>query len=297
MTNMENLWEKSLSQLQANFTPLTDKPEETPERTLISLWQTTCGPPCSVITANKRNCANLSQEQTEKLHDLIAQRISGVPLAHITGMQHFFGIDLQASPSALIPRKETEILAEATLNIIQNRNTTEVTHLDVCTGGGNIPIALALKCRNLTSYAADISSQAIELCKKNIDLYSLQDRVHPKVGDLLTPFDSDQFHKKVDVLTCNPPYISTSKVSEMHSEISQHEPELAFDGGPFGIQILRKLLREAPKFLKPGGWLAFEVGLGQGETIIQRLKTKHNYSLISPIYDSNGYIRTITAQL
>jgi release factor glutamine methyltransferase len=137
----------------------------------------------------------------------------------------------------------------------------------------------------------------VRLTQQNIDFFNLQVRVEVREGDFLQPFASERFFKKVDLLTCNPPYISTTKVTEMNSEISDHEPDLAFDGGPFGIKILRKLIKEAPDYLKSGGWLVFEVGLGQGEKMIQRMEKKYNYSLVRPVFDENENIRVIMAQM
>jgi release factor glutamine methyltransferase len=99
----------------------------------------------------------------------------------------------------------------------------------------------------------------------------------------------------VDLLVCNPPYISSKKVDVMPNEIINFEPRLAFDGGPLGIRILQRLIREAPRFLRKGGALAFEVGLGQGPAIIQRLNHANYFTDISPISDSNSEIRGIVA--
>jgi len=99
------------------------------------------------------------------------------------------------------------------------------------------------------------------------------------------------------VLTCNPPYISSAKVGQMAEEISAHEPRLAFDGGPFGVAILMRLLQDAPKFLKPGGWLAFEVGLGQGPAMQKRLTSAGVYHDIRTLADHSGAIRALAARV
>jgi release factor glutamine methyltransferase len=115
-------------------------------------------------------------------------------------------------------------------------------------------------------------------------------------GDLLTPFDEPAFLANVDLLVCNPPYISSKKVDTMPNEIIEFEPRLAFDGGPLGIKILQRLIREAPRFLRKGGSLAFEVGFGQGRAIIQRLNHARSFTEIRPIEDDSGEVRAIVAR-
>ena len=106
-----------------------------------------------------------------------------------------------------------------------------------------------------------------------------------RVGDLIAPFDVDGLRGEVDLLTCNPPYISTGRMAEMPTEIVGHEPALAFDGGPLGVRILSRLIREAPKLLRDGGWLAFEVGLGQGSAVEQRLLRSGDYMHVDRVMD------------
>jgi len=111
-------------------------------------------------------------------------------------------------------------------------------------------------------YAADLSEDAVALARENARHLQLHSRTEFGAGDLLAPFDKPELHGTIDLLTCNPPYISSAKVDHMHQEIAAHEPHLAFDGGPFGVNILMRLLQDAPRFLNHNGWLAFEVGLG-----------------------------------
>jgi release factor glutamine methyltransferase len=114
-------------------------------------------------------------------------------------------------------------------------------------------------------------------------------------GDLLSAFETDDFLGKTDLIICNPPYILSSKVQKMESEISSNEPVLAFDGGMLGIKIIQKLIAEAPKFLRNDGWLVFEVGAGQGDFIIKLCQKLQSYSEIQPVTDKAGNIRVIVA--
>ena len=179
-----------------------------------------------------------------------------------------------AGPGALIPRQETELLGRAAAALLRRhaQGATSLVVVDVCTGSGNLAAALALVEPTATVYASDLSADAVALARQNMAHLGLGDRVILRVGDLLEPFDVDGLRGTVDLLTCNPPYISTARMDEMPAEIVGHEPALAFDGGPLGMRILLRLIREAPRLLRPGGWLAFEVGAGQGPAVEQRLR-------------------------
>jgi release factor glutamine methyltransferase len=291
------LYRELFDRLQDNLVVLQDKPEETTETTLAALWCAAAGTPVSVEKAALQPIAKLDTEQRELLCSLVEQRLSGVPLAHITGRQQFMGIELLAGPEALIPRKETEILGGAAITLLREMMTSNeaVKIIDVCTGAGNLAVVMALSCPFSTVYASDLSANAVSLARENAVFHSISDRLSVSVGDLFASFDVAEFHNAIDLITCNPPYISTAKVAAMEEEISDHEPALAFDGGPFGIKILHRFIKEAPRYLKPGGWLAFEVGSGQGPTMVKRMQKNDSYSKVQPLLDENGQIRAILA--
>jgi release factor glutamine methyltransferase len=249
------LYQECETLLATSLQTLDDKPEETPTSTLKALWHAAAGKPLSVQRAIESPLPTLNAHATTQLRMLLQQRIAGIPLAHLTGRQQFMGLELQVSGDALIPREETELLGHAALthlkNIIREKNSATV--IDVCTGSGNLALALAHHAPPTRVWAADLSETAVALAERNAKNLSLDDRVTFRAGDLLASFDTPEFHGKVDLLVCNPPYISSGKVDVMASEIIGHEPRLAFDGGPLGIRILQRLIAEAPQFLKPGG--------------------------------------------
>lgn len=295
----EQRYNNLLAKLESDLEVLEDKPEETPVSTLRALWFKAAGDPKSTEAAEVAGkLPELSAEQKSSLDEMIDKRLTGVPLAHLTGRQQFMGIELLAGPEALVPRKETELLGNAALEVLlgmqSKQGATKV--IDVCTGAGNLAIAFASKAEQSRVYAADLSEEAVGLAKQNTEFAGVQDRVELRAGDLLEPFDEDEFLGSIDLLTCNPPYISSAKVENMHDEISNYEPRLAFDGGPFGIKILQRLIKDAPRFLKSGGWLAFEVGLGQGPAWVQRLTKTGKFTDIRSIKDSSGEVRAIVGQ-
>jgi len=211
----------NLNRLSRSWTGLPDKPRETPDTTLRALWFLAKGDPRSIERSISAELPFLSDEELERLDCYIEMRLSGIPLAHLTGRQHFMGIEMLAGPEALIPRKETEILGHAALarlrQIAQERGSATV--IDLCTGCGNLALAMAFHEPDCVVYGSDISEEAIELAQKNARHLGLENRVNFLVGDLFMPFRSDSFFGDVDLLICNPPYISGARVDEMADEI------------------------------------------------------------------------------
>ena len=295
----KDLWKELLTEFQNHLNILPDKPEETPESTLKALWFTAAGEPISCEAAAELEIYDLDSSQQALLKKLADQRMQGVPLAHLTGRQQFMGVELLAGPEALVPRKETELLGWAALKKLKElgeQTNNSLIMIDICTGAGNLAVALTALYKKVRTYAADLSEEAVELARKNVAFCNLDDKIEVRCGDLLHPFDSPEFYGQVDLLLCNPPYISSSKVPVMPAEIAGHEPKLAFDGGPFGIKILNRLIKEAPRFLKSGGWLAFEVGLGQGKAVQKRLDLNPEYDSILSVTDNQGHIRALLAR-
>jgi release factor glutamine methyltransferase len=293
-----DLYGALLTQLRGGLAAQPDKPEEDPRTTLDTLWLLAQGQPCSVRMAPSRDLAPLIDQQVVQLHSLVQSRLSGVPLAHLAGRQHFMGLELLAGRDALVPRLETEILARTAIDIGSKlrASTAAPRFLDVCTGSGNIALLLAAEVATAIVGGCDLSDPAVDLARRNAAQLQLADRVEFRAGDLLAPFRDVAWIGQVDLITCNPPYISSAKVACMASEIADHEPSMAFDGGPFGVSILMRLLQEAPEMLRAGGWLAFEVGLGQGPAMERRLRASGRFRNIDSRHDDNGQIRAISAQ-
>ncbi len=292
------LFDYLLLEINDGWQPLDDKPEETPENTLRALWHLACGEPKAVEYCCDDYLPDLKRENMIRLRHLLHHRLAGVPLAHLTGRQCFMEIEMLVGPEALIPRKETELLGYAALEIVNALSETHqtVTIIDLCTGCGNLALALAYHNPTCRVYGADLSEEAVALANKNVNHVDLATPVEFRVGDLFAPFDEEAFWHQVDVVVCNPPYISTQRVGELPAEICCHEPELAFDGGPFGIAIVFRLIKEAPRYLKPKSWLCFEVGVGQGKAVFRKLQQDENYDEIKAIHDSQGQIRALLAR-
>lgn len=284
--------------LENKLTFLEDKPEETLDSTLRALWFVAAGFSKSTEEVADLQLPELNKIQIELLRHLIEKRLNNTPLAHITGRQRFMGIDFLCDNRALIPRKETEILGWKALDLCNElaKIQPRVTIIDVCCGAGNLGLAIASHNAKSCVYSTDISFEAVDLTIENIAYLKLEQRVNAGQGDLFSSVDHDRYVENTDIIVCNPPYISLAKVKNMNPEIAENEPALAFDGGMFGTKIIQKLIVEAPQFLKKRGWLIFEVGVGQGDFIIQLCQKSKRYESVECFSDHSGNIRVIAAR-
>jgi release factor glutamine methyltransferase len=294
-----DLYQQLLQQFEAAWNGLRDKPEENPANTVRALWLTACGQPVSAQQAEACELPVLDESYRRRLSELIEARLSGTPLSYLSGRQRFMGLDFIAAPQAMIPRQETEILGRAALSILQQiaQERGAVRVMDLCTGSGNLLLIMIHFVTSASGVGSDLSPDAIELAIKNAEHLRLSDRVQFRSGDLFAPFESPEFYNQFDLVMCNPPYIGSKTLKTMAPEIIAFEPHLAFDGGPFGIQVLTRLIKNAPRFLKTGSWLCFEMGMGQGDGIARMIKKIPEYSVIRTFTDDEGKIRALAAKI
>lgn len=291
---MNALYRGLLAEVEAFHQPQPDKPEETPEAVLRALWFRAAGSPRSIRRINGDPVPPIDAQGESQLKDLIRLKRDGQPLAHLTGRQHFLGLELLAGPDALIPRAETELLGRLALDFLGSLAHPAPVVIDVCTGSGNLALALARHVPRARVYAADLSPEAIGLARRNAAFTGLP-QVQFFAGDLFAPLEGLGLGERCDLVTCNPPYITSAKVPRMAAEISAHEPRLAFDGGALGLSILTRLFAEAPRFLRPGGALAFELGAGQGPLLRKRLHRLDWVHTVEARHDAHGEIRALLA--
>lgn len=297
--NQNQLLASLISRFSARWPSLVDKPEESPESAIRALWFAAANRNRSVQKAAEGELPVLNAPEQNRLDQLLEQRLSGVPLAHLIGWQQFMGLEFKASPQALIPRQETEILGNAALKCLRevvSRNG-QANVIDMCTGSGNLAIALATHEPACRVFAADLCVDAIALAKENAKVHLLEERVDFRVGDLFAPFQGE-LEGMADLVVCNPPYLSTAKVRQLPREIGEFEPREAFDAGSFGLGIISRLISEAPRYLKPkSSWLCFEVGLGQGDFFASRLERTGTYQNVQTVKDNAGEVRALIANL
>ena len=295
--SQENNFESLLKLLQKNISILPDKSEENPDNTLRALWHAAAGRRVSPILASQFELPTLTVIQLARLNDYIAQRLQDIPLAHLTGRQHFLGMEYIVTKGLYIPRKETELLASTAINTVKDNysNSEGTTLIDLCTGIGTVALAVAYNCNTVRVLGSDIYTPAIEAAYVNAVHFGLSDRATFFNADLFSPFENLQ--GTVDVIVSAPPYISSAKVKNMAEEIAQHEPEEAFDAGPFGLSVFNQLIELSPTYLRAGGFLIFECGLGQGDFLAKRIRANKNYKSVEQVCDENGNVRVLKAEI
>ena len=217
----------------------------------------------------------LTDPETNTFRELVKRRSQHEPLQHITGSTSFCGLEIAVNRHVLVPRPETEILAElgwkflndgrADLPVSQGDPSSHVkTALDFGTGSGCIAIALAVKCQNAKIIALDVSPDALDTAKQNTTRNNVAEKIELVQGDGFAALPNEiQF----DLIISNPPYIPTAEIATLQPEVRDYDPRGALDGGTDGLDFYRRFASEARKFLKPEGKIMLEFGDGQGDSI------------------------------
>ncbi len=204
--------------------------------------------------------AVVSGNALEQLAQMIDRRLAGEPLPYLLGHWEFYGIDFVVTSAVLIPRPETELLVENALAWL--RTHPGVYMADVGTGSGCIAVSVAQNCPDVEIYATDCSLQALRIASINIKNFGLNERIHVWQGDLLSAVNL-----KFNLVCANLPYIPSSTVKTL--DVANHEPISALDGGEDGLDLIRALLADAPRWMAPGGLILLEIESGQGLAAIE----------------------------
>jgi release factor glutamine methyltransferase len=229
--------------------------------------------------------------------ELITQRIAGTPLEYLIGRTTFMGVELLVDPGALVPREETEILGRTALGVLQALDVAEPRVIDMCCGAGNLACALAVKVPSVRVWGSDLTDGCVHLARRNVERLGLGDRVTIAQGDLFTSLVDQEIEGTIDVIVCNPPYISTSRLTEGdRRKLLEHEPREAFDGGPYGLSIHQRVIKDARAFLRPGGHVLFEFGLGQDRQLAALFKRSRAYGEVQFESDADGNPRVAHAR-
>ena len=209
-------------------------------------------------------------------------------------MVKFLGVDIEAGPGALIPRAEIELLGRTALAKLAGIAAPIL--IDVCCGTGNLACAIACAVPAVRGWALDLTGGAVALARANVARLQLGDRLQVGQGDLFGALGDaiGSLAGAVDVITCNPPYISTAKLAT-RTDLAD-EPREAFDGGPYGVTIHQRAAREALPLLRPGGWLVMELGLGQARQVELVIGRTRGYGPVELFNDDAGEPRVIAAR-
>ena len=234
------------------------------------------------------------QEQIRTYREMIEKRASRIPLQQILGSQEFMGLEFYVNEHVLIPRQDTETLVEEGLKCLEDVEKPEI--LDMCTGSGCILISLLLERQDARGAGVDVSPEALEVAKENASLLKVENRADFLESDLFSaPYFCEKGGKeggKYDILISNPPYIATEEIETLMEEVRLHDPRKALDGMEDGLYFYRKITKEAGKYLKPGGWLLYEIGCDQGEAVSRIMRT-NDFSNIAVKKDLAGLDRIV----
>ncbi len=193
----------------------------------------------------------------------VARRVDRQPVAQILGRREFWSLDFMVTPDTLVPRPDSETLVQAVLDRIENRKA-RLSLLDFGTGTGCLLLALLHELPNATGLGVDISPRALDVAIENAMKLGLRDRAQFRLCNwdrALTP--------SFDIVISNPPYIPTQEIPTLQPEVSAFEPSIALDGGPDGLDAYRQLAPAAARLAKVGGLVAFEVGMGQADSVVE----------------------------
>jgi release factor glutamine methyltransferase len=231
----------------------------------------------------------LSCGELNRYNELLERRANGEPVQYITGHQEFWGLDLFVSPAVLIPRPETEHSVEAVVDLLHELKAPQI--VDVGTGSGCIALALASELPDARIDALDISVEALGVARSNAHRLGFGDRITFAQSDLLENYLP--LGATFDVVVSNPPYVGKSEADKLQIEVRRHEPHCALFGGEQGLDIYRRLIPQAHRVLKPGGWLVMEIGYSQEQEIKGLL---HDWHGVRSLPDLRGIPRVVMAR-
>jgi release factor glutamine methyltransferase len=230
----------------------------------------------------------LSVSELTQFRRFIQRRAAREPTQYITGHQEFWSLDFEVNPSVLIPRPETELLVEKALDVLK---ASPQLILDLCTGCGIIAVALAHECSSLKIIATDNSPEALLVAQRNAIHHQVERRIFFVAGDLFSVFSPS--HDLFDLIVTNPPYVAQEGFDKLAPEIVHYEPKTALAGGALGLDVIHKILREAPFYLKRGGSLLIEIGQGQAEILRRELEENSHFEPPQFIEDYSRVLRVL----
>lgn len=237
----------------------------------------------------------MSESEISDFKKLVSARSENVPLQHLLGSQQFRDLELFVGPGVFIPRPETETLVTLALDILKNMSS-DFSHntscLDIGTGTGAIPLAIAYENQYVSFDAVEISLNAVDYAKQNLKSYpDISNRINLTMCDVFNFKPS----KKFSLITSNPPYIPTEDIASLPKEVSGGDPWLALDGGKEGLEFLTKVADLIRDWLLPGGWFLTEIGDGQGEELV-KIFNRSGYEDVTTERDYTNRVRFLIAK-
>ena len=233
-----------------------------------------------------------SPELEKRVRELAARHLAGEPVAYLIGEWEFYGLPLDISSDVLIPRPDTEVLAEQAIEYVKTLEACRV--LDLCAGSGCIGLAVAAHAEQARVVLGEYSDAALKICRQNTRRNGLTGRVVPMFVNALEK--PDKSLGEFDCIVSNPPYIPRADIAGLDSSVRDFEPHLALDGGEDGLDFYRAIVEKWTDALHVGGRLYFEVGIGQADSVLRIMRAK-GYGDIQIVRDPGGISRVVYGTL
>lgn len=232
-------------------------------------------------------------EMADKVAALTERRISGEPVAYITGAWEFYGLPMYITSDVLIPRMDTELLVDAAKELLNGRKM-DARVLDLCCGSGCIACAIGHEMPAARIVAVDLSAKALEVARRNVAVNRLSSRVICMQADATAspPMSMGQF----DMIVSNPPYVRSADMKKLDRSVRDFEPSWALDGGKDGLKFYKSIIKYWKSVLRPGGYLLFEVGEGQAESVKEMLLTG-GFRSVGSKFDTIGVERVVIGNM
>ena len=234
----------------------------------------------------------VSEEVVHQIEAAVSRVLAGEPLAYILGQWEFYGLTLSVNNHVLIPRDDTCAVTDLAIQQSLFLDTTPRI-MDLCTGTGCIGLAIASRVKDAKVTLADISRDALAVAKKNVTDLKLSARVSCVIADALG--EPPAYLGKFDLIVSNPPYITCAEMEDLPHSVSAFEPHLALFGGLDGLDFYRNIAEKYKEALKPGGYLCFEFGMGQGDDVCSILHT-NGFKVLERVKDYNDIERAVLAR-
>ena len=225
--------------------------------------------------------------------DMIERRLAGEPVAYILGEWEFYSLPIIVNKAVMIPRVDTELLAEVAIRLMKKRGA-QARMLDLCAGSGCVGLAVAANAPECRIVLADNSEQALSVCRANMLKNNLSRNITAIEADALDA--PPALLGAFDAIVSNPPYIPTRDLDDLDISVREYEPVHAFDGGPDGLYFFRAIAANWPSLLKPGGYLAFECGEGQAR-FVREIMEDSGFGDVSVYLDTQGIERVVAGEL
>ncbi len=219
-----------------------------------------------------------------------------VARAYDEGRTRFMGMELLVAPGVLVPRPETELLGATAVAALRRWDLPAPRVIDICCGAGNLACAISRGVGGAQIWASDLTDDSVDVARRNVALHGLGTRIAVCQGDLFAAFSGLRLEGSIDLIVCNPPYISETRLKGDRAPLLELEPREAFAAGPYGLSIHMRVAKDALAYLRPGGILMFEVGLGQDRQVTTLLERSKGYQDVRVVTNDQGEGRVVTAQ-